>query len=168
MVSATTVLEDLANRGITATLEDGNRLLLRPRDRVDPEVLSAVRSVRTDVIRQLKLREVGAARDDAETYLCDRLRAGAAWIDATQHALDRKKNTGLVTKTVTTPHGWRTDIKHTRLSAQFVNCWDTWHRLESVLREVLNYKGCVLSNAGPCDPDGVMRCRACCGRDELS
>ena len=161
MADSTAILDELEELGIAAEVRGGERLILKPRDLVGPQLLSKVKSVKADVIRRLRLREYDADRPDAEGYLLNRLRRGVVWLNATQDSLNALPDAGLITATELTPHGHRTRIKHSRLSAQFLNGYDAWFGIELCLREVLDYRGCVLGADAPCAPDSVVRCQAC-------
>ena len=162
--TATAVLEDLHQRGIRIELADDIDLILRPTRLIDSDVVRIVRDHKPAIVRHLRLAAVGAERPDAETYLLDRLRAGTVWLNSTDGTLDREPNVGLIITMTPTPTGSRSVMTHTRLSAQFVQGFDTWFRLESVLRTVLEFRGCVLGDAGPCGRQSVVTCRACLGR----
>lgn len=160
-MTATAVLDDLQQRGISIELEDDRDLILRPSDLIDSEVTRTVRDLKPAIVRHLRLAAVGADRPDGVAYLLSRLRAGKEWMDATRDTLDGLPNAGLDITTTPTTNGSRSVIEHSRLSAQFVNSFDLWLRLESLLRELFDYQGCVLDKPTMCDPTSVVLCRPC-------
>jgi hypothetical protein len=145
--SATALLDDLDRRGIMAEVRDGD-LYLKPRSLVELEILEALRSIKSDVIRRIRLREVDADRPDAEDYLLRRLLAGQAWLDEVSDVLHGQPNAGL----------------GTTLNARFCHGLDMWLRLEGTLRLALNYNRCIraaLNNT--CPDDTAARCSVCTG-----
>ena len=121
---------------------DGDRLELNTPTDFPDNLIEDLRRHKQAVITSLATERLptGASR------LLQRLRKGHQWLSETQlRLLDER------------------DV-YEGMEERFLYGIDLWDNMDSLLRQLYGYKGCVMGSVGRCPDDSPISCRGCAGR----